>query len=97
MPVVHDVKVKWRSGINAKPRGEDGEILWMHNNRFTTSQVPTRRLDVVPRGHTNEFTELLADFDFLTRVNSELEILRSFKNQDDGATQAEPTHLLSGF
>ena len=69
----------------------------MHNDRFTTSEVPTRRLNVVPRGHANEFTELLADFDFLTRVDSELEILRSFKDQDDGAAQAEPTHLLSGF
>lgn len=69
--------------------------LRSHNNRFTTFQVLAHHLDVLPRGHMNEFTKLLANFDLLTRVDGELEVLWGLKDQNDGATQPESTHLLS--
>ena len=99
MPVVCDVKVVWVAGMNRTSRREasTGESLWLHNNRFTTFQVPTRYLNTLPRGHVDEFTEFLADFDLLTSVNGKLEVFRSFEDQDNGATQAKSTHLLSRF
>ena len=45
----------------------------------------------------DKFAKFLPNFDLLTGMNSELEVLWSLKDQDDGTTQAEPTHLLSGF
>jgi len=36
----------------------------------------------------------LANLDLLTRMNVELEITRRLKDEDNGASKAEPTHLL---
>jgi len=77
-------------------REEGRRTLRLHNNRFATLQVLTRRVDVL-RDHIDKFTEFLPNFDLLASVDGELEVLWSFKYQDDGATQAEPTHLLSRF
>ena len=70
--------------------------LRLHSDRFPTLQILTHRADILPRGHIDEFPEFLPNFDLLTGVDGELEVLWSLKDQDDGATQAEPTHLLSG-
>jgi hypothetical protein len=99
MPVVCNV-IRWSGYLGLTEvleGGVDGETLWLHGNRFPASQVSTRRLNVLPRSHVNEFTELLANFDLLASVDVELKVFRSFKDKDDGATQAESTHLLSRF
>ena len=77
---------------------EEWSCLRLHNNRFTTLQVltDTRQPNILPRRHINEFSKFLPDFDLLTGMDGELEVFRGFEDQDDGATQAEPSHLLSG-
>lgn len=54
--------------------------LWLHNNRFTAIQVTIHRSDVVPHGHIDEFTELLTNFDLLSGMDRELEVLWSLKD-----------------
>jgi hypothetical protein len=72
------------------------ESLRLHSDRFATLQVLAHRPDILPRGHIDELSKFLPNFDLLTGVDGELEVLWSLEDQDDGATQAEPTHLLSG-
>ena len=73
------------------------ENLWLYDNGFTTFQALLHRLDVLPRDHVDEFAEFLPNFDLLTGVDGELEILWGLEDQDDGTTQTEPTHLLNRF
>jgi len=87
----------WESKQPLHRKEEGWRSLRLHNNRLTTLQVLSDRLNVLPHGHIYEFTEFLPDLDLLTGVDGELEVLWSLEDQDDGATQAEPAHLLSGF
>ena len=65
---------------NSFYRSEEGRrTLRLHNNRFTTLQVLTHRLDVLFRDHVDKFAEFLPNFDLLTSVDGELEVLWSFK------------------
>lgn len=68
----------------------------MRNNGFAALQVFVHRLDILS-DHVDEFAKFLPNFYLLAGMDGELEVLRSFKDQDNGATQAEPTHLLGGF
>jgi hypothetical protein len=85
--------------INATPLTkwmEGGGTLRLHNNRFAAFQLSTDGLNFLPRDHINEFAELLSDFNLLASVDGKLEVLWCFEDQDDGAAEPEPTHLLSG-